>query len=73
MVLILSFIRRLILFYLPLSGGVGFPSGSFCPSGLPSGPTGVTTFPSGPFGGFPSGPFGTVAGGELPGGAGSKD
>ena len=35
---------------MPLSGGVGFPSGSFWPSGSPFGPTGVSTFPSGPFG-----------------------
>ena len=57
----------------PLSGGVGFPSGPFCPSGFPLGPTGVTTLPSGPFGGFPSGPTGTF-GGVIAGvfGAGSK-
>ena len=47
---------------LPLSGDVGFPSGSFWPSGFPSGPVGVTTLPSGPFSGFPSGPFGTTGG-----------
>ena len=47
---------------LPVSGGVGFPSGSLLPSGLPSGPVGVTTLPSGPFSGLPSGPLGTTGG-----------
>ena len=27
---------------MPVSGGVGFPSGSLLPSGLPSGPLGTT-------------------------------
>ena len=47
---------------IPVSGGVGFPSGSLLPSGLPSGPVGVTTLPSGPFSGLPSGPLGTTGG-----------
>ena len=56
---------------MPVSGGVGFPSGSLLPSGLPSGPVGVTTLPSGPFSGLPSGPLGTTG---LSGvGAGTKN
>ena len=61
---------------LPASGGVGFPSGSFWPSGFPSGPVGVTTLPSSPFSGFPSGPFGTTGGPAgmpgIPGTAGGE-
>ena len=59
-VVILNLIHAVIYVKnIPLSGGTGVPSFAFWPSGLPSGPTGVSTLPSGPFFGLPSGPFGT--------------